>query len=337
MKKVKLYGIVDKLEIEPGKYNLIHPITISINNNIGNFTGNAITTALISGAVVISPLVGIGMGVYKIAENFINLSKKEEFALYKKNYAFTVEGFAEINIDHFYEVNQIERLKVTEGNNMKTNDIVKRYSILNTLFDHKPSRYNKIMKDCTQLIIYERKNIPEKILHYGGENGKFSYGLYCEHPKNENILIPLNEYPKIVKKLISEEIIQAFEKCGAKSIRIRDITKTTVDAKASVNKKANAEAQFNSEHEIFTEKRFGKRKYSSLDLDNFYFISDYPTMTTIIQSREKGNQTYEKFKESVNINMNLNIDVLEIFEGKSNFNYKRDWEFEVEFYDKNEM
>jgi hypothetical protein len=192
------------------------------------------------------------------------------------------------------------------------------------------------MKECTELLIYERNYIPEKFQHYGGENGIFSHGLYCVHPKNENILIPLKKYPEIIQNLISEEIVQTFEKLGAKSIIIRDVTKKSADAKANFKDYAKADFNFESEKEFIAEKRFGKRPLIPLDWGKIYFLPDYLRIMTIIKSRETGNQIYERFQDSINININLSIDVLQIFEIASNFNYKRLWEFEVEFYDKNE-
>jgi hypothetical protein len=58
---------------------------------------------------------------------------------------------------------------------------------------------------------------------------------------------------------------------------------------------------------------------------------------TTIEGRIEGNQTEEKFKETINLSIGLDTNVLDLFKGGLNYNYIREWSFEVEFYDKNEI
>ena len=312
---MKLYAIVDKFELEPGYYKL----TNGFKENEKEIIVEPLRKSLIVDLLFKPPLVtltGAALGLYgnnsKSQNNPIKEPKLEKTA--PKRDAIV------INIDHFINVMLIEKIP-----------------LLSKLFDN-ANQCNEIFSNCKQLINFKRNFLPETIGHYGGENGIFDYGLYCEHPKNENILLPLKNYPELIKTLILEETIQAFEMLGAKSIVIEDQTNLSVDASAKAKKYGEASVSYNQEKDVLRSKKFGKRKMDpAVNWENIYFLSDYPNIMSIIRGRENGNQLYEKFKETININANLKIDVMKIFGMDSNFNYNRKWMFEVEFYDKNEL
>jgi len=200
-------------------------------------------------------------------------------------------------------------------------------------------QFESIMKSQinSNLIILERDNLPKNIKHYGGEKGIFSYGIYCEHPKNNNILIPINNYNDLIKIIILEESLRVFEALGAKKIYIEDVTDIGFNNKTSAPK-ANIGIDATYKKEILRKKEFGNGFYNpERAFNEIYFIHDYPNIMTVVNSRINGNQTKEEFTENVNINIGLDIDVIKIFKNELKFNYDRKWHFLVEFYDKKEI
>lgn len=212
--------------------------------------------------------------------------------------------------------------------------------LLYGLFDDFTSKKNalkKILKSKggSELHIIERNFLPDNFGHL--HNGHFNEGVYVLHPKNENILIPLNNSNSLIQSLILEETIRAYEALGAKRIVIEDRTET--DAQV-IGKKKGVETSLNGEHKktILREKRFGKGVFSpDRALRDKYFIQDIPSVMTTIESRKQGNQLEEKFAENVSLSVGLDVGVLDLYKAKSSFKYNREWFFHVEFYDKNDM
>jgi hypothetical protein len=200
-------------------------------------------------------------------------------------------------------------------------------------------QFETIMKSQgnSNLIIFERDNLPDNIKHFGDVKGKFNYGLYCEHPKDSNILIPLLNYNELIKSIILEESLRVFSKLGAKSMLIEDITEVDVTDKLNTPS-VNADVNVNVKTEKLREKEFGDGIFiPDQALNDTYFVYDYPNIMTVIDSRINGNQTREEFTETININAGLDIDVLKVFKNKLNFKYDRKWHFKVEFYDKSKL
>lgn len=190
-------------------------------------------------------------------------------------------------------------------------------------------------KGGSELNIIERNFLPDNFGHL--HNGHFNEGIYVLHPKNENILIPLNNSNRLIQSLILEETIRAYEALGAKRIVIED--RTEINAQAT-GKKKGVEASLNVESKktVLREKKFGKGIFSpERALKDKYFIQDIPSVMTTIESRKQGNQLEERFAENVSLSLGLDVGVLNLYKAKSNFNYNREWFFHVEFYDKNEM
>ncbi len=215
----------------------------------------------------------------------------------------------------------------------------KSESILHGLFDEfnkKEKVFKSLMKSKggSDLMIIERENIDKK--HFGGEEGKFNYGIHIPHPKLDDTLIPLKNAEHLVKSLILEEVIQAFQCLGAKMIKILDITDIDVNAGVQKDKvEVNMEGEYKKL--IIREKEFGHSKFQFEEvLKNKVFIHDLPNIKTVIEGRITGNQTKEVFTEIVNLSFGLDINVLQLFSGNIGFNYTRNWHFEVEFFDKNE-
>jgi hypothetical protein len=187
------------------------------------------------------------------------------------------------------------------------------------------------------LIIYERDNLPSHIKHFGGKYGRFNYGLYCEHPKDKNTLIPLTNYNEIIKNMILEETIRIYEALGAKEILIEDITKIDAGVGAGC-KEVNVGANASYGCEKLREKTFGK---GAFDPDRAFqtlcFAPDLPHIMTVAEARVHGNQLSEEFTEIVNLNVGLDIDIFKLFKAQANFKYDRTWHFKVEFYDKGNL
>jgi hypothetical protein len=205
-------------------------------------------------------------------------------------------------------------------------------------FSFKNKAFEILMKSKggATLNIFERNDLPENLKHFGGKLGSFTEGLYILHPKNEDILIPLNNSNNLIQSMILEETVSAYEALGAKSITIIDLTK--IDAELGGKKgKVEAKANSNYTNEVLREKEFGKGVFDpERALSNKLFIHDIPSVMTTIEARIKGNQTLESFTENINLSIGLDVNVLELFSANSKFNYQRKWSFKVEFYDKNE-
>lgn len=208
------------------------------------------------------------------------------------------------------------------------------------LFDEFPIKelaFNKIMnsKGGASFNIVEKCNVAEKYEHIN--NGHFNEGIYIIHPKNEKILIPLNNSNQLIQSIILEETIRAYEALGAKKIEIDDITVYKADVGG---KKGNVEAKanFNRNKKSLRVKKFGKSKFDpNRALKDKYFIQDIPAVMTTIESRIEGNQIEESFTENINLSLGLDTNVLDLFKINANFDYKREWSFKVEFYDKSEL
>ena len=189
----------------------------------------------------------------------------------------------------------------------------------------------------SSLVIIERENIPSNIKHLGGQSGKFSTGLYCQHPKDKNTLLPLNNYTGLIKSMVLEETIRAYEALGAKKILIED--RTVVETKSKGKSKGvKLSVETTNGCGVLREKVYGKGTFDiKRATEDKLFIHDYPNITTVLEGRMKGNQLLEKFSERIDLGCGINTDVLGLFGGDVGFKFMRDWYFEVEFYDKNEL
>jgi len=190
----------------------------------------------------------------------------------------------------------------------------------------------------SNLFIIERDVLPENIIHYGGSNGIYNYGLYCEHPKNKNIILPLDNYKDLVKTRILEETIRLYTSLGAREILIEDVTEYDLKNDTKVYKKADVNANINQKVEILRQKEFGTYIFDPEHaFDEIYYIPDYDSIMSVAKARITGNQIKEEFTENIHLSMGVDIDVLNIFDNKTNFKYDRKWHFKVIFYDKNNI
>lgn len=231
-----------------------------------------------------------------------------------------------------------------------TKDTVKgNYGIINSapdlfygLFDDfflKEISFKKILesKGGSELIIIEKKSLPENS-HYGGIHGKFTTGLYCEHPKDPQKLVPLSNFSELIKSSILEEAINSFQLLGAKSILIEDIKKTEGIIGGDIPLKGKGNISAKHERETLRKKEYNKGSFQpALCLKRLEFLPDYPSLMNVIDGRINGNQTLEEFAETIDLSANIDLKVLNLFESQAGFNFKRKWSFKVEFFDKNEL
>lgn len=243
----------------------------------------------------------------------------------------------------------IELQKQIESNNklliFTKNSFDNNYSVNNSeylygLFEEFPNpnlAFEKILKSRggSELNIMQRKDIPSSLKHIN--KGHFNEGIYIIHPKINNIMIPLNNSNKLIESLILEETIRAYEALGAKKVIINDITKKEFNANVN-SPKGGGGINVNYEKELLREKIFGKGTFCpERALENKFFIQDIPSIMTTIEGRIKGNQIAEKFRETINLSVGLDANILNLYKGSVNYNSLREWSFEVEFFDKNEM
>lgn len=208
-------------------------------------------------------------------------------------------------------------------------------------FPNKEEVFKTIMNSDqkSNLVITEKKIIDKK--HFGGLNGNFETGLYCEHPKDNNILLPLDKSNDLIKNLILEEIIHTYEALGAKRIEINDVIDLSSEQKAGgifKGIKFTGDANQKYSKTLVRKKEYGKGTFDpARAMKNKKFIYDMPNIMTTIDGRINGNQTLESFSETIDLSGGLNLDVLTIFNAGLKLNYKKNWQFEVEFYDKTEI
>lgn len=321
------YGIVDKLKPEHkngvyGRRKMKKDESLYLQNLllINKLGGNPLVSLLIFS----NPFTIVGSKIY---------------SLYKEKQ----DARGIITLQHSSENKEETRAIVIPHNTLNDYyDIEKNKDLFYGLFDNfllKNKAFEKLMKSKggSDLIIIERNSMPKQLKHYGGKNGTFHNGLYCTHPKDENQLIPLENSNELLKNIILEETLSAYQNLGAKKIIIED--KTNIESKLSAAKMQNkAEFSLSYEKEILREKQFGKGTFDPIKaLENKLFIHDFPNIKTTLEGRINGNQTLERFTENVNLNAGLDVDLLSLYTGNANFEYSRKWYFEVEFYDKKEI
>jgi hypothetical protein len=212
-------------------------------------------------------------------------------------------------------------------------------SVLFGLFKNE-NQFKKLMNTYggnSNLIIVERDNLPKSLKHFGGKDGIFDYGLYCEHPKNKDILLPLTGVSEKVKTALLEETIRLYQTLGAKEIIIEDIFDIDISNNTNV-KNANVGVEVNVRKELLRLKKYGKATFNpEKAFKDLFFVMDYDAIMSVAKGRIDGNQLLEEFTETININIGVDVDVLSLFNNKTDFKYKRKWHFKVEFYDKNDL
>lgn len=210
------------------------------------------------------------------------------------------------------------------------------------LFDDKILKEKdfKIMMESNNqvnLIIVSRKDLPNDLVHFGGKSGVFDLGLYCSHPKNNKVLLPVSNYKQIVEEMVLNEIFRAYQFLGAKQIIIEDVTR--ISGKSDnryLLKKGKIEGEF--ENKILIEKVYGSGIFNPiLALESTYFIHDFPSVMNTINSRINGNIISDKIEREINLSLGLDLGIIKLFNSNSNFDYERKWKFDVLFYDKNEI
>jgi hypothetical protein len=200
-------------------------------------------------------------------------------------------------------------------------------------------QFKKAMKadgGNSNIIIIERDNLPKNFKHFAGDKGIFDYGLYTEHPKDKNILMPLSGRKEKIESAILEETIRLYQALGAKEILIEDITDTGIKNDTNIFGRAKIGTKTKINKEILRLEKYEKGYFNPEEaLKNTYFIQDYEEITSLANGRITHNQTSKEFTETININVGLNVNILELFSNDTKVEYKRKWHFKVDFYDKN--
>ncbi len=323
---MKYYGIVNsiKKEHKSGIYGRKKPDKEELEDIIKNSLNFDWKESLLVLSSVISPHIRVATLIYWGAQQIQKINKKNPIKL-----AAEIESKNKILIIPSDLINKDYRLD---------SDI--SYGLLDDFTSkEKANAFKTIMtsKGGSSLNIIERNDLPSDLKHFGGENGKFSEGLYIGHPKNGNLLIPLREFRHLVQTLILEETIRAYEALGAKKILIEDITEIGGAAGGKVkNVELNSEANYSKE--ILRIKEYGTGTFDvERAINEKLFLHDIPAVMSTIDARINGNQTIDEFTETINLSIGLDTNVLDLFKENNSFTYHRKWHFKVEFYDKNEI
>jgi hypothetical protein len=318
---MKYYGIVDKLKKEhkPGiygrrKYNQAE--IKEINDQGSKTSANENQNFLSSSLALLASFHPVGLLTSLFSQTSQELSLQHE----DPNGKWII--FDNSLMENDYNISDHDDLFYGLFDNFKEKE-----KVLESLLKSKGG---------SMLIIIAREDLPS-YMHYGGSAGKFSLGLYTTHPKYDDMLIPLEGSADLVKNMMLEETLRAYEALGAKRIIINDLT----DIQAQLNssgKGTDVNASFQSMNNALREKTYGKGIFDpARAMKDTLFIHDLPNVVTTIKGRIHGNQILEKFVENVNLSAGLDINVLGNISGGASINYQRKWSFEVEFYDKNEL
>jgi hypothetical protein len=206
-------------------------------------------------------------------------------------------------------------------------------------FDKKAEDAFETILDCqvdSNLVITEKSAINKK--HFGGSNGQFQKGLYFEHPKDREILLPVNNSSELLQSLILEEIVQTYEALGAKRIEIIDEVDFTGEQNVSgivEGVKVGVTASQSQRKKVLRKKEYGRGVFDpTRAMNGKKFIHDLPNIMTTVEGRIHGNQTLDSFTEVIDLSGGLNLNVAALYTADVKLNLKRKWYFEVEFYDK---
>ncbi|MGM0946732.1 MAG: hypothetical protein ACQEW9_16265 [Bacteroidota bacterium] len=328
---MRFYGIVDEIKPE-------HPSGLySIRSNEGGFLEKfqikklkrflngikeegKIKTVLSS--LVVNPFLGLGYISYRFvteSEDFKITIKTKDKKEEEKKIIFTKDS-----VDGNYQIIKF--------------DPEFFYGLFDNFYCQKTA-FKKLIdsKGGSEFLILEKKSLLNSS-HHGGVNGIFTTGIYCQHPKKPEILIPLANFSEIIKSLILEEIINSFQLLGAKSIIVEDNYELVGGSKLKIPTQGKGEFKSGLKKDILRKKSYAKDIFKKdLCLERLTFLPDYPNIMNIIDGRINGNQLTDETTETIDLSANLDIDVLNLFESQVNFKYKRNWSFKVEFYDKNDL
>jgi len=320
---VNYYGIVDKIVLDSGIYGRKESVPKLKEDRTAIdtvLTGVGIA-AFVASAILSGPVSWITM-----ATGYGLLSR----------YIFKKSPIIKLTKDEKTE----KKVIWIPNKSLADNYNIKDEEILYGFFKNK-KQFKKMMQSQgghSNLFIVERDDLPKDIVHYGGENGIYSYGLYCEHPKNKNMLLPMDDYKNKIKTQILEETIRVYESLGAEEITITDLTEYNVNNKLDVDGKGGGDGDLNYKKGILRYKKYEKGGYDPEHAFNdIYFIPEIDSIMTVAKARIKGNQLEEEFTETVHLGLGLDIDVLNIFDNKTDFKYDRTWHFKVKFFNKNEL
>jgi len=363
---MRYYGLVDEIRHESGIYGRkelseqdLNNIKKSLNNNqtqtpslLDSMLGNDILKVVLP---IVNPYVGAGYIAFNLFKNYLNPNSSSDIKLLAPNPNSKIKSIIMTNdsLDNNYNIeNNLELFYGLFDNfpNKNSSKLFDYQSYYQSLISNPQSFYlpdkNKVFetimksKGGSEFIILEKEDVPTE-RHYGGIYGKFSTGIYFEHPKNNNILLPLENSTNLIRDIILEETLRAFEALGAKQIIIEDHTEVGVQVGVGATVKGigvNAGTNSNTQVTILKRKEFGKGVFDPQRcMNNLLFVPDFPNIMTVINSRIYGNQIKEEFTETINLSAGLDIGVINLFQANFGINTTRRWHFSVEFYDKNEM
>lgn len=322
---MKYYAIVNKIKDEhkTGIYGRNKLKDSELKDLKNQLKRDKILDGIILVAFYSNPLIGLPvMAVNKIVQKLTKKKRVDKITLQKRikseNKTIIIPNSGLMNIYELENEYSYGLLDELSSNNKSFETLMKS-------------------KGGATLHILEKEDMPNSLFHFGGELGKFNEGIYIAHPKDESMLIPLNNSNSLIQSLILEETIRAYEALGAKSIKIHDLTSINAGI-GGKKEKVEVNAKGNYEKEILREKTFGKGIFDPERAKrDKLLIFDIPAVKSTIEARIDGNQITEKFTENINLSVGLDVNVLELFKANSNFSYQRKWSFDVEFYDKNEL
>lgn len=316
---MRYYGIVNQLRQKPGWYGRKSPGSEEAQAVIRSTAGSTWAAGAAGVAallVVAGPLPVVGLAV-SILSWFSR--RKQPLRLVHRLEDASLCLFSDNVLDEDYSLNG-EDAKVLHG-------LISDASQFKALMSSEGG---------SELFLLERSQVDVLGLkHYGGIDAPFSPGLYCEHPKDNTVLLPLNTASDLLQSEILAEMIDVFEALGATRILIEDVTELSVTTSGGDGKVA-AKASATAEKKVLRESRYAPDKPvdAARALQNKRHVRDLRNVMSIVEARTHGNQTYQRFEESVSVNCGLDVSVLGAFGAGIKGSFKRQWSFDVEFQSK---
>ncbi len=326
--------------IRPEENGLIYNYANKISSEILNNKGLQTAVKVAKNVMPVDPQASlkykIGAEIINSISDFVENNSANQIDLPKNNPSSFIKSDTQLKNWNFGGIS-------IDSYGLKNNYTIEPKSFLSVIMDYVPkfnsSSLKKLMNSGggqNELIILEKEKLP-RTFHIS-DKGYFDNGLYIQHPKFSDKLIPLKNSVKHIQDLIISEMTTVLCCLGAKKITINETNEK--DAKLALsNKKAKIDLSFNKKETSLFYKEFGN---NGIDIKRAkretLFTADMPNFISIFKNRENGNQVIETFIETVEVNAGLDVQVLGLFNPISGtFSSKKYWSMEVEFFDKNEL
>lgn len=226
--------------------------------------------------------------------------------------------------------------------------LLKKYSDYNDAIFHGLFKDKSLLQNVmeseggnSELVILDQDLANKTFKHAGA--GRFSLGLYCPHPKDVEVLLPIESYSDYLKNELHAEWVSLFESLGAKTIIIADATEVKGEVKTTAVGAAGAiaaEMKAAYGHSNVEESHFSTGVFDPVRAKTARrWLGDHPAVLSIMEGRIQGNQLSWRKSIKVDVSFSASVNLI-CAAGKGDGEFKatlhRNYDFYVEFYPKAE-